>query len=319
MNPFSTSITALSAQIRLSEMESYELNKQSKLNEQQSQLLIYQLISEVSEVNTRLEMLKLQLTSSNALLEKEIIQLKKEHQKEVDSLLNGVKLKIALVSTKVQAIVEELNICLISDFGKANATSEKDVALFKKLSADISKCYEKVIHDYPTSPDLKEKSLENNQKQIITFPVSKDLQITQSDLVLQRFIETARERYETLKLDVIPLDEKNNDLIHEKEMLVHFHQKYLEKFKKEELNLQLKEIYDLISALYNQIEWDKLFTLMPTTYPSSQFCNPERRALFIKIHQDRLDKKANKIKEQTKLIMTDLEAIVNAENLKKEF
>jgi|GEM_PF-4541974 len=310
-----TPISAISAQIAFSKMESKELNEKKEVNQQQSQLLAYQLISEISAVNTRLEILKLQLISSNALLKKEIVQLKIQHRYEVDSLVNGVKLKVALVSTEVQAIVEELNVCMITDFAKANSISEKDVALIKTCSADISKIFNKEIFNYPEYFDVRDNSLTNNQKQDIIFPKTASQSI-KTDLVLKAFIEKAHQTYETLKLENAPLEYKSQSLINEKEMMVDFHQKYLEKFKKEELNLPLKELYDLISSLYKQVEWEKLFTLRPVIYAS--IYNPERRALYIKGHQEILDLKANKMKEKTKLIISDLEPIINPEIIIKE-
>ncbi len=313
----STPIAAISAQIAFSKIESKELNEKKEVNQQQSQLLAYQLISEISAVNTRLDMLMLQLISSNALLEKEIIQLKVQHKNEVDGLVNAVKLKVALVSTEVQAIVEELNVCMITDFAKANTISEKDVALIKTCSADISKIFNKVIYQYPEYFDVRVNSLINNQQQNLVFPITADLQSIKSDLALTTFIEKAHQTYETLKLENAPLEDKSQSLINEKEMMVDFHQKYLDKFKKEKLNLPLKEVYDLISSLYKQVEWKKLFTLMPGIYASCIY-NPERRALYIKRHQEILDLKANEIKEKTKLIISDLEATINPEIIIKE-
>lgn len=314
-----TSLETMLSQITLLTRENKRLDEEKELNQEQSKALTYQMISMIGGANMCMQMVKMQLTSSNETLENEIVALKNQHIKEVKSLYDDVNLKISLTAAKVKAIVEEFELYLIGDLAQANNVAIKDLELLRALVVNITKCQD-TLFSYPEYEDLREKSLIPYQKQMVNFPVIENFALIKNDSAFQAHMEKEHLTYKALKQDVEPLEAMCQSLITKKEIMIDFHKKHLEKieFKKNEgLNSPLKKAYDLINSVFNQIDWSKLLTVKPGLYPENRHPNPTIRALYYKKHQDYLDNVTNTNKEKMGLIVISLSSIVNQENSKE--
>jgi hypothetical protein len=305
---------ALSNQIAMLMQENKELDHAGDHGREHSLDLITDLFLEVGGAIMALKMEKRQLISSNTVLDAQVTQLKLKHISELDSFLDTHQEKINLVATRIEALIGEIELFKQS-MGTHFTVSAPGISLLTTLQKNISECSYQSLRTYPEYSDFRENKV-IPQEQLAHFPPSEALSLINREPILKEKTQRLTEEYRILENEISPLKEANEMLINTQKMMVDFHQKHLEKIRRESIDGPLNNLLELVQKAKNGMPWETLVTF--NAWSIHYDClTPNDVQYYKNMYDDEARKKVTEFQYKMESIISNVEIFVNLQKASK--
>lgn len=255
-----------------------------------------------------LQVEKLQLASLNRTLIDEMIQIKLHHSEALQTLIKTNQAKINLVAEKVKIIVEK-----IDSYKKKEAFSQfffsaDDIKLLSTLQTQISNVNLDHLKKYPEYPCKQETQI-TSQEQKIEFPFSNALLIQEKEPMTKELVQKYIGTYKSLENEIQPLRIVKRE-INNKEVIIDFHKKHMQKIEREGIKSVLTKIVELFNYYNPRIKWENLI-LVNAQFFNTLSLTPYTKEIYISEVKNLASKKSSKLRMKMNEIISMVNTFIN--------